>query len=255
VRAVIGAGALAALLLANFLTGTGTAVGQTDVVTEPDDAMVRRGAAVFQSTCAACHGTVAQGRSGTGVTAAPSLDDVPVAYVDLVLRTGVMPIAYPDLGVREEQLGDTDREAVVAWMRQRFALPGTIPQPGAGSAAGGLEPFVRHCAACHGVGGVGGVAGGGTFVPAIRGLDPVTIAEAARVGPFAMPAFSEEVLDDRAVEDIAAYLAHAEQGPRTLLGMREVDQVGTAVAGAVLVGALVLLLRVVAPRGQREDRP
>lgn len=236
------------VLLAVLLTGIALGVRPSGVAAQTEVVDTQRGHAVFQASCAACHGSLAQGRDGAGVAAGPALQDVPVAYVDLVLRTGRMPIAAPELGVRADHLDDADRGALVAWMRQRFELPGDIPAPGTGDAARGLAPFVRHCASCHGGGGVGGVAGGGTFVPAITGSDPVTVVEALRVGPFEMPAFSEAVIDDRAAADIAAYLHEADAAPRTLLGLEAIDPVGTAVASAVLLGVAVGLVRHVARR-------
>lgn len=251
-----GARALVAVIAACVgLAGAASgATGGEAPPAEPwEDPEVRRGGAVFQATCAACHGTRAEGGRAPGRTGGPALTELPLPYVDLVLRTGRMPIAAPEVGVLTEELDDDDRAALVAWMRARFDLPGDLPDPGAGDAAAGLGPFVRHCAACHGAGGGGGVAGGGTVVPRVRGLDPVTIVEATRVGPFEMPAFSEEIIDDETLEDIAAYLVAADDAPWTFLGLREVDQVGAAVAGAVLLLAAVGLLRAVSrPRPERE---
>lgn len=243
---------LASVLLAPALL---TRLGGADatVAGPADDAVVRHGAEVFQATCAACHGSDGTGRAGSGIDAGPSLVGLPVAAVDVVLRTGRMPIARPELGVRVDRLGDEDRESLLTWMRARLDLPGTIPRPGAGDATRGLEPFVRHCAACHGAGGTGGVAGGGTFVPAIAGVDPVTIVEAIRVGPFEMPAFSPAVLDDDTAADIAAYLMESGTGRRTLLGLDEIDPVGVAVAAAVLLAAAVAVLRAVANRPASQE--
>lgn len=218
-----------------------------------DDPRLHRGGAVFQANCAACHGTGAEGRAGTGVEAGPPLTDLPVAYIDLVLRTGRMPIARPEAGVLAQRLGDDDREALVAWMRERFGLPGAIPDPGPGDAGRGLAPFVRHCAACHGAGGAGGVAGGGTFVPAIAGHDAVTVVEALRVGPFEMPAFSDELVDDDTAADIAAYLDAADDTPRTTLGLQELHPVGTAIAAGTLLLAGAGVVRLVARRADRGE--
>lgn len=250
-----GAGEGGALLLAVFLFPAVLGLlGREDaaVAGEGDGSAARQGAAVFQATCAACHGTDGSGRDGTGVDAGPPLVGLPVAYVDLVVRTGRMPIARPELGVRVDRLAADDRTSLLAWMRPALDLTGTIPRPGPGEASRGLEPFVRHCAACHGAGGTGGVAGGGTFVPAIAGADAVTVVEALRVGPFEMPAFSEAVLDDEAAADIAAYLGAAEASPRTLLGLGALDPVGAAVAAVVLLAAALALLLVVARRPDGE---
>lgn len=213
-----------------------------------------RGAALFQRDCAACHGTRAQGRPGDTPSAGPPIDEVSVVLVDVMLRTGRMPIPAMELGVRTDRLAPEDREALVAWMHEHFDLPGELPTPGQGQASRGLDPFVEHCAACHGAGGDGGVAGGGTTVPAIRGADPMTIAEAVRVGPVEMPAFSEALVDDATLDDIIAYLQAADSGPRSLLGIRSVDEVATAAAVLVLLAATVALVHHVA-RGTDDGEP
>lgn len=245
---------ITAALLVAALVGGAPADGAQDA-TGDEDERHQRGGVVYHASCAACHGTSGTGGAGTGVAAGPAIDDVPVAAVDLVLRTGKMPIARPELGVLEDQLDDADREAVVAFMQDRFDLPGSLPRPGVGDASRGLDPFVRHCAACHGAAGAGGVAGGGTFVPDIAGRDPVTIVEALRVGPFEMPAFNEALIDDRTAADIAAYLDEANGAPATFLGLRELDPVGIAGASTVLVVAAAGLLRVLGRRRPRREEP
>lgn len=244
---------LALALLQGRLRGGDAALAQAG---EPSDEMLDRGATVFQRTCAACHGMQAGGQPAAGDDAGPAIGDVDVARIDLVLRTGRMPIPSPRLGVRADHLDDADREAVVAWMRDRFELPGELPEPGVGQASRGLAPFVRNCAGCHGTGGSGGVAGGGTFVPSIRGHDPVAIAEATRVGPFEMPPFSDTLIDDGELADIISYLDEADTAPRTFLGLREVDAVGVAFAVVVLVAAAIGVLHLVSDRpGPDGDEP
>lgn len=100
------------------------------------------------------------------------------------------------------------------------------------------------------------MAGGGTFVPSIRGQDPVVIAEATRVGPFEMPPFSDTLIDDGELADIISYLDEADTAPRTFLGLREVDAVGVAFAVVVLVTAAVGVLHLVSDRpGPDGDEP
>lgn len=245
---------IAAALMVAGVVGGSPADGAPDP-TGGDEEQRHRGGVVFHASCAACHGTSGEGGAGSGIAAGPAIDDLPVAAIDLVLRTGRMPIARPELGVLEDHLDDADREAVVAFMQDRFDLPGAVPRPGVGDASRGLDPFVRHCAACHGAAGAGGVAGGGTFVPAIAGRDPVTIVAALRVGPFEMPAFNEALIDDRTAADIAAYLEEADQAPRTFLGLRELDPVGVAGAATVLVAVAAALLGALARRRTPGEEP
>jgi ubiquinol-cytochrome c reductase cytochrome c subunit len=211
---------------------------------ELDDAVAERGAGLYQANCAACHGTVAEGGPGLDAdTSGPALDETDIAFIDMTLRTGRMPYASRAAGVLREELDDDEREAVVAWMADRFDLPGEIPEVGEGDASRGQELYVRNCAACHGAAGDGGISGGAVTVPPIDGLDPVATVEATRVGPFEMPGFSEQVLDDQQVADIAAFVEETAEGERTLLGLHEVDEVVAALfAGLLALATLVVLL-------------
>lgn len=214
---------------------------------EPGD-----GAALYYRTCAACHGTEGEGLPGEGVTAGPRIDGLPLAYVDLVLRTGRMPIAHEEVGVLEQQLSDEQREALLTWAAAELDLTGTIPVVGPGDAGPGQELYVRYCAACHGSAAGGGVVGDGNVAPPLVDREPVALAEAARVGPFSMPAFDEGVLSDEEIADIAAFVDHIDEAPATPLGFVEVGQVVAAVfvVGLVVaaVGIAVAVGRLGAPR-------
>jgi ubiquinol-cytochrome c reductase cytochrome c subunit len=226
------------------------------------DEQLQRGAGVYQANCAACHGTVAEGGPGvTDATSGPALDEIDIAYVDMTLRTGRMPFPDRGAGVLREELEDDEREALVAWMAERFDLPGEIPEVGEGDAARGQELYVRNCAACHGAAGDGGISGAGATVPPVTGLDPVATVEAIRVGPFEMPGFSEQVLDEQQVADIAAFVEATEEESGTLLGLHEVDEVVGALfaAGLALLGLVALLVtdraRFVSRHGGPGTRP
>ena len=240
-------GALAVAI--SLITGTATSSAQ-----EADDDIVQLGGELFQANCAACHGTRGEGGPGMDeLTAGPRLDDVDIAYSDMTMRTGRMPIESQAAGVYLDEVDEEQREAIVAWMLERLGVPGEIPEVGEGDPARGQELYTRNCAACHGAGGVGGISGAGVTVPDIAGLDPVATFEGTRVGPFEMPGFSEQVLDDSQVEDIAAYLEMADDYPATLLGIHEVDEV----TGALFAGGLVLLVVVallVTDRARRVSR-
>jgi ubiquinol-cytochrome c reductase cytochrome c subunit len=226
-------------LLAHLLLSSPSAGAE-----ELDDAVGERGAGLYQANCAACHGTVAEGGPGLDAdTSGPALDETDIAFIDMTLRTGRMPYASRAAGVLREELDDDEREALVAWMADRFDLPGEIPEVGEGDASRGQELYVRNCAACHGAAGDGGISGGAVTVPPIDGLDPVATVEATRVGPFEMPGFSEQVLDEQQVADIAAFVEETGEGDRTLLGLHEVDEVVAALfAGLLALATLVVLL-------------
>lgn len=225
--------------------GSGEAAGQGD--------QLRLGGQVYALQCAVCHGTDGAGTTGAGPLDGPPVNDVDVAYVDLTLRTGRMPLRVEEVGILDDQLDDRQREAVVAWMRREFDLPGEIPAVAGGSSARGQELYVRHCAACHGSTGRGGVSAGGTAVRAVRGVEAVAIAEAIRVGPFRMPRFDADVLDDEDVADIASYVAEMTARPATPLGLVEMDRVEAAVLVLALVGAMVGVMLLVAAPVPRPD--
>ncbi len=203
-----------------------------------DEALVARGGEVFQANCAACHGTRGEGGTGPGHASGPPVRDIELAYFDLTVRTGRMPITDRNLGVYTDMLSEEDRDAVVAYAAARLDNTGVVPTVEPGDASRGQELYVRNCAACHGAAADGGISGAGVFVPGLVGLDGVSIASATRVGPFEMPGFDPAVLDDDDIDDIVGYLALVEESPRTLVGLREVDQ---AVAGLLALGLAVVV--------------
>ncbi len=247
-----------ALVWAALAGGIALATGGTPSSAQPTDVdqdTIVRGGEIFQANCAACHGPTGLGGSGTAgdVSAGPAIHDVDINYSDMTMRTGRMPIASREAGVYIEELDDADREAVVAWMLERLEVPGTPYEVLPGDPGRGQELYARNCVACHGAGGAGGISGAGVTVPPLAGLDQVATFQGTRVGPFEMPAFSEEVLDDQQVSDIAAYLDAADDAPSTVLGIHEVDEI----TGALFALALTLvagLLLLVVDRARRLSR-
>lgn len=229
---------------------------------DPD--LYTRGGEVYQAACAACHGPTGEGGVGEGVTAAPPIVGLDLAYVDLTVRTGRMPIAEPSVGVRVEELEEPDREALAIYVADRFDLDGSIPEVEPGDAARGQEVYVRNCAACHGAAADGGISGANVRVPPLSGLDPIAIHEATRVGPFEMPAFDAAVLDDEDIGDMVAYLGVVDDTDRTAAGVREIDHFTAALFAGVLglVAAMVVLVVARArrwhprePEGFHQDPP
>lgn len=235
----------AALLVALGAPG----LGATERTDGPRSERHPRGDQHYARTCAVCHGSDGRGQQGDGIAAGPPLVGLDVAYVDLLLRSGRMPIAAPEEGMpHPERLDADEREAVVAFMTERFHLRGGIPSVREGDPARGRELYAIHCAACHGSTGTGGVSGDGTLVRAVLGLDEVAIAEAIRTGPFEMPRFGPTVLSDRDVDDVATYVAgHMSTADRTPLGLGEMNRVTmwgmAAVLGAAVLGMTVLIAR------------
>jgi ubiquinol-cytochrome c reductase cytochrome c subunit len=237
------AGWLAALLAVALLT----ALTSGDEASErPSDEETQRGGQLFATNCTVCHGATGEGGTGPGLRAAPPIDDIEVAYADLVIRTGRMPIVDREAGIlRDPQLDATDREQIVAWMAQTFDLEGEVPVVPHGDTARGRLLFNAHCAACHSTTGWGGITGDGVVARPVRDLDRVAIHSAARIGPFEMPSFSASVLSDEDLADIAAAIERMDEerpSRATLIDLTHVSgMVYSLVAVVVLVGLLVLV--------------
>jgi ubiquinol-cytochrome c reductase cytochrome c subunit len=202
-------------------------------VTEPD--ALHRGGELYQRWCATCHATTADGtRDG------PTLEGLSLAYVDLTMRTGRMPLADPERGVRDHTLDPEERELVNAYLADLLDLDEQIPDPPAGDPGQGQELYTLHCAACHGSTGQGGVTGAGLLAPAVTGLDRTALASATRVGPFAMPPFREDTLSDDELGDVVDYVLAFDDQPTSPLGMTELNRVSAAAFGALLLALLMV---------------
>lgn len=193
---------------------------------EPD--MTVLGADVYTSNCAICHGASGQGGQTPSGAEAPELRGVPMALVDLVVRTGRMPPGDPDGDSKTNRpIGDERREALLQWMRRHIGVTGELPEvrEGAGTPARGQEVYAANCAQCHGSTGGGGVAGGGAFTPVLVDREPIVITEAVRLGPFQMPQFGEDVISDRELADTIAFLEEVQAEPGTPVGLVELNPV------------------------------
>ncbi|HUH06721.1 MAG TPA: c-type cytochrome [Egibacteraceae bacterium] len=220
--------------------------------TELETAQRREAALLYSVHCAQCHGAFGQGAQVPGTTRrAPSIDQVPVALLDLVLQTGRMPPAGDpwDSRRRTHVLDQSERDLLIAYLRAEFDLPGEIPEPPEGNAAAGRLVFEVNCAACHGSVGGGGVAGGGAFTPRINAYDAVTLAEAIRTGPFEMPSFAAGQISDQQIGDVAAFLRQIEEEQGTLvLGLVELNPVFASAFAGLLTLVVVLSLLWIAGR-------
>jgi ubiquinol-cytochrome c reductase cytochrome c subunit len=209
-----------------------------------DSPLVRRGSDLYAQSCAGCHGEDLRGRKGQG----PSLRGVGAAAVDFYVSTGRMPLADPtDEPVRADpEFSRRDIQALVAYV-SGFGGP-AIPavDPDRGDVARGKEAFTESCAGCHQVLGRGGIVTG-AFVPALSDATPRQLAEAVRVGPYLMPPFGERQIDQRELDDIAAYVrASRHPDDRGGWGIGNIGpvpegMVAWLLAGLVLLGVVRLL--------------
>jgi ubiquinol-cytochrome c reductase cytochrome c subunit len=239
-RALIGwlvVGAVAAALVA--LTGGG---GTAFAEPEADEELLQRGAELYAVNCAACHGPRGGGGPGeTGITAGPPVAGIAMAYVDQQMRTGRMPLIDRTAGVvRPQELTDVEREATLAWMIAELELTGEIPEVGPGDPARGQELYTLNCAACHGSVGNGGISGRGVNVLGLRGIDPIAMIEATRVGPYNMPAFGEDLISEQDANDLAAFTSLAFEEPETTaFALTEQNRVALSALALLLVGIVV----------------
>jgi ubiquinol-cytochrome c reductase cytochrome c subunit len=179
------------------------------------------GGQLFAANCAICHGSNGEGvpadaeQRGGPVEqgAGPPLRDAGALAADFYLRTGYMPLGDPgDEPVRSRvRLREREVHALVDYVASLGGGP-PVPDvdPDAGSVSEGLELFTGHCAGCHQVVGEGGVVTS-VRVPPLDRATPVQIAEAVRIGPYVMPAFSQQDIDDDELNSIVAYLEYAKQ--------------------------------------------
>jgi quinol---cytochrome-c reductase cytochrome c subunit len=122
------------------------------------------------------------------------------------------------------------------------------PHTERGSLSEGLELFTEHCAGCHQVAAEGGFVTGAR-VPPLENVTPRQIAEAVRIGPYLMPAFSKRTIPPRRLDSIIRYVEYAKhpdnRGGWSLGEIGPVPEgiVAWLVAAVVLVGTCVVIGR------------
>jgi ubiquinol-cytochrome c reductase cytochrome c subunit len=249
-RRVLRGGALALAVCCGGMALWSAAAGGQDQSVRAgggDSALAQRGSDLYAQSCAGCHGEDLRGRKRQG----PALRGVGAAAVDFYLSTGRMPLADPtDEPIRADPaFSRRDIEALVAYV-SGFGGP-AIPavDPHRGDVARGKEAFTESCAGCHQVLGRGGIVTG-AFVPALTDATPRQLAEAVRVGPYLMPPFGERQIDQRELDDIAAYVrASRHPDDRGGWGIGNIGPVPEGMIAWLLAG--VVLLGVVRLLGER----
>jgi ubiquinol-cytochrome c reductase cytochrome c subunit len=183
--------------------GDGTASTSQAVQAPADRALAASGRALFLSSCATCHGMNAQGIPGRG----PSLHGVGALAADFYLQTGRMPLPAP----RAQPLRSSPAfpqsqiRALVAYVASFGGPPIPVVRPAQGSLSDGQRLFGLDCAGCHTIQGQGGIVTG-AIAPSLNQATPTQVAQAIRIGPYAMPRFGPEQLSAAEVNSIARYV-------------------------------------------------
>ncbi|HEY7966600.1 MAG TPA: c-type cytochrome [Solirubrobacteraceae bacterium] len=212
-----------------------------------DAALVPSGRALFLDSCASCHGLQARGIPGR----APSLRGVGAQAADFYLETGRMPLASPRQQPTRTRPAFPPQQirALIAYVAS-FGGP-TIPtvSPLSGSLSGGQQLFALDCAGCHTIQARGGVVTG-AFVPALTPSTPRQIAEAIRIGPYAMPPFGPGQLSSAEIDAIARYVASTNRPQNP--GGWDIGRIGPITEGmAAWLLAVVALLLIARLLGER----
>lgn len=174
-----------------------------DVEALDDPRVVAEGEELFSVGCVSCHGV-----GGVGGREGPSVVGAGAASAHFYLTTGRMPAASGAQPERKPPAYPPEQiEALVAYVA---SLDGGHPVPHVDPAradlAEGGELYRLNCAGCHSATGAGGALSYGRNAPTLAESTPVQVAEATRVGPGQMPAFTEEILHGEEVDSIVRYV-------------------------------------------------
>lgn len=232
-RALLGWAAVVAVAGSVFLLQP--ARGQ-----EITDAQPPRGPTLYQANCASCHGN-----RGQGTFRGPTLIGVGAASADYWLRSGRMPISEPDQEAKrgEAAFDDAEIRLLVDYVASLGAGP-EIPELDMADVdlARGGELYRVNCASCHNWDGKGGALVNRGNAPPLHPVPNLQLAEAIRIGPGAMPLFSEEQLDGQELADVVAYADYL-RTPRDAggFGLAHWGPSTETIASFVAMGVLILL--------------
>jgi ubiquinol-cytochrome c reductase cytochrome c subunit len=233
-RLLIAAAALVALLV------PATALGQAGE-------QVAAGRDLFLEGCASCHGQDAR-----GTDRAPDLHGVGELSADFYLRTGRMPLAVPGEQPRRNEpfYSEEEIQALVAYVGSLGGPAIPTVDPAAGDLSEGERLFTLFCAGCHGKLAKGGVVTG-AVAPSLDESTPVQVAQAIRIGPYVMPSFDEELIDQHELDSIVAYVEKTKEPDNR--GGWDLGGIGPIPEGMVAffigLAALLLVSRLIGERG------
>lgn len=202
---------------------------------------------LFLEGCASCHGTDARGVEGKG----PDLHGAGAAAADFYLSTGRMPLSEPrDQPLRADPAYPReDIDALVEYVGSLGGPPIPDVDPERGNLRLGLELFTENCAGCHHISAAGGIVTGAT-APGLSDATPTQVAEAIRTGPYVMPRFGPEQIDQHELDSIARYVELTKNpDDRGGWGIGHVGPVPEGMVAWLIAGAaLVLVARLIGRR-------
>ena len=224
-----------------FLAGA-LALAAPAAANSPGVVHAQTGPELYAANCARCHGPHGEGYR------APKLEGVGALAADFYLRSGAMPLAEVGEQPSPSRVLFTERElrALIGYVAALGGPPVPTPHPERGSVSEGLKLFTEHCAGCHQVVAQGGFVTGAR-VPPLEDATPRQIAEAVRIGPYLMPAFSERAIPPRRLDSIIRYVEYTKhpdnRGGWSLgeIGPVPEGMVAWLVAGVVLVGTCAVI--------------
>ena len=218
----------------------------------PDSPALRaEGFTLYEGSCSSCHGIALNGTPRV----APSLRGVGPGPVDFYLSTGRMPLEQP----REEPLRNapaftrTQIHALIAYISSFGGPAAPTANPANGNLALGFRQFTLHCAGCHQIVARGGITVDAQ-VPDLQEATPQQIAEAVRMGPYLMPHFDANQIDQHELDSIVRYVMWTRHPYNA--GGWGIYNIGPIPEGMVAwfigLAALVLVARLI---GERTDEP
>ncbi|CAM3298774.1 cytochrome C [Mycobacterium intermedium] len=207
---------LIALTIAGGLAAVLTPTPQVAVADESDEALIRTGKQLYETSCVSCHGANLQGVPDHG----PSLIGVGDAAVYFQVSTGRMPAMRGEAQApRKEPIFDQPQiDAIGAYVQANGGGPSVIREADGSLAMRSLrgndlgrggDLFRLNCASCHNFTGKGGALSSGKYAPDLGPANEQQILTAMLTGPQNMPKFSDRQLSLEAKKDIIAYVRNS----------------------------------------------
>jgi quinol---cytochrome-c reductase cytochrome c subunit len=209
-----------------------------------------RGQALYLEGCSSCHGLAARGVPGRG----PTLVGAGAAAADFYLSTGRMPLDDPnEMPLRSKPAYSRAAIAdLVAYVGSLGGPPIPMVDPAAGDVNSGFRSFRSNCAGCHQTVARGGIVPGGVAPSLQDGVTPAQVAEAVRVGPYVMPRFSEQQIDQGTLNSIARWVqATRHPDDRGGWGIGHIGPIPEGMVAWLLAGvALLVVARLIGERAE-----